>query len=187
MVTAAAVATVAAASGNSGTRAGRQRRMGCSISQYDTPATASVAPHRAANKRQSGPPGAFAVERQKDWPVPQVDAVGDGAQPHQRAPGQDAGDRAALLQRHRGDHEDGRDRDRRAADRGGIRRRCRWRSASPPPVQPARASGSNRATRRPHRDRIRHQPRFSDGQSRTSRADAAEPISNACARVSVPK
>src|ERR1700736_481976 len=50
IVTAIAVATVAPASRSNGTRAGRQRRMGCSISQYDTAASASVARHRTANK-----------------------------------------------------------------------------------------------------------------------------------------
>ena len=137
MVIAAALATVAAASGNNGTRAGRQRRIGCSISHYDTAATATVAAHRAANSRESGPSGAFAVERQEDWPVPQVDAVGDGAQPHQRRQGQDAGDRAALFQRHRGDHQKRRRSPPRSADRGGIRRRFPLRSESRPP-DPAR-------------------------------------------------
>ena len=48
-VTAAALATVAAANGNNGTRDGRQRRIGCSISHHDAAATATVTAHRAAN------------------------------------------------------------------------------------------------------------------------------------------
>ena len=104
-VTAAALATVAAANGNNGTRDGRQRRIGCSISHHDAPATASVTPHRAANNGSPDHPVTFAVERQEDWPVPQIDAVGDGAQPHQRGQRQDACDRPALFQCHRGDHE----------------------------------------------------------------------------------
>ena len=43
--------------------------------------------------------------------MPEVDAVGDHAQPHQRRKGQHAGDEPALLQRHRCHHEHRRDRD----------------------------------------------------------------------------
>ena len=42
--------------------------------------------------------------------MPEVDAVGDHAEPHQRREGQHARDQPALLQRHRGDDEDRRDR-----------------------------------------------------------------------------
>ena len=64
--------------------------------------------------------------------MPQIDAVGDGAQPHQGRCGQDAGDRSALLQGHRRHHDDGRDRDpdeqtvaKLAATAGGVMGRRR--------------------------------------------------------------
>src|SRR3984957_19208539 len=49
IVTAAAVAAVAPASGNNGTRTGRHFRTGCSITHQDTVDTASVAAHRTPN------------------------------------------------------------------------------------------------------------------------------------------
>jgi hypothetical protein len=56
IVTAAAVAAVAPASGNSGTRTGRHFRTGCSITHQDTVDTASVAAHRTPNNESPDQP-----------------------------------------------------------------------------------------------------------------------------------
>ena len=52
IVTTAAVAAVAVASGSIGTVSGRHRRIGCSTSHHTTVATATVAAHRSANNSQ---------------------------------------------------------------------------------------------------------------------------------------
>ena len=99
---------------------------------------------------------------------------------------QRACDDSSLFHRDGDDHDHRRSRDSEqqavaelAAGPGGVVR-CRGQSPKP-------NSGKIRATRRPHRVRIMHQPRFIEGQSRTSNAADAAPISNAFARVSVPK
>src|SRR6202048_5408172 len=52
IVTAAAVAAVAPASGSIGTITGRHRRVGLSRRHHDAAASANVAAHRSANSRQ---------------------------------------------------------------------------------------------------------------------------------------
>src|SRR5271155_4288184 len=56
IVTAAAVAAVAPASGNSGTHTGRHLRIGRSITHHDTTDTASVAAHRTPNNERPAQP-----------------------------------------------------------------------------------------------------------------------------------
>ena len=141
-----------AANRSSGTCTGRQRRIGCSISHQD----AAPRRHRHAapsgEQRQPGPSGAFAVEHQEDRPVPEVDAVGDDAQPHQRRRGQHAGHRLRAAPGPPARSPRRRRSRRRSADRGGTPRHCRWRSASPPPAPPPRRAAERGRRHRAHRD-----------------------------------
>ena len=154
MVATAAVASVAAASRNCGTCTGRQRRMGCSINHHEIAATATVAERPNCEERHARQTGAFPVEHKEDRPVPEVDAVGDHPEPHQRRKGQHARDEPALLQRHRSDDENRRDRDHDQQSTRGIPAHCPSRSAPTTPSIASPMTGSSCAIQRPQRDRI---------------------------------